>query len=153
MRANACAAQPDSSALGNTPVVATDNAALMRELVEAFNRREVAATVGALDEFVVWDARELPMPDLQAVYHGIPGVADFWRLWLPMWERVTSEILWIEAVGDHVLMWLRQTQVGRGSGVPVTLEYGWDVTFRYGKIIRVSFFNDEASARRDSDLI
>lgn len=123
----------------------------MREMVDAFNRREVAATAYVLDEFVVWDARALPMPDLQAVYHGTAGVADFWRRWLPMWERVTSEIVWIKAVGDHVLMWLRQTQVGRGSGIAVDIHYGWDVTFRHGKVIRVSFFNDEADAREDDD--
>jgi hypothetical protein len=124
----------------------------MRDLVEAFNRREVAGTEAALDEYVVWDARELFVPELQRVYQGPAGVAEFWRGWLPMWASVTSEIRWIETIGDHILMWLRQTQVGRGSGVAVTAEYGWDVTFRHGKIIRVSFFNDEESARRDADL-
>ena len=128
------------------------NAEVMHEMVAAFNRRDVAGTEAVLDEFVVWDARQLPMSDLQAVYHGPAGVADFWRGWLPMWERVTSEILWIEAVGDHVLMWLYQTQVGRESGVEVAIHYGWDVTFRNGKIIRVSFFNDEDGARRNADL-
>lgn len=77
-------------------------------------------------------------------------MADFWRDWLPMWESVTSEILWIEEVGDRVLMWIRQTQVGRESGIPVTADYGWDVTFRHDKIIRVSFFNDEDGARREA---
>ena len=128
--------------------MATDNAELMRELVEAFNRREVAGTEAALDEYVVWDARQLFIPELQHVYQGPAGVADFWRGWLPMWGSVTSEILWIKAIDDHVVMWLRQTQVGRGSGVAVTVEYGWDVTFRHGKIIRVSFFNDESERTR-----
>jgi ketosteroid isomerase-like protein len=124
----------------------------MRELVNTFNRRDLVPAVAALDEFVVWDARQLLVPELQAVYLGTAGVADFWRDWLPMWESVTSEILWIKAVGDHVLMWLRQTQIGRGSGIAVTVDYGWDATFRDGKIIRVSFFNDEDSARRGADL-
>lgn len=123
--------------------MATDNAELMRELVEAFNRREVAGTEAVLDEYVVWDARRLFVPELQQVYQGKTGVAEFWRGWLPTWASVTSEILWIRAIDDHVLTWIRQTQVGRGSGVPVTVEYGWDVTFRHGKIIRVSFFDDE----------
>ena len=130
--------------------MATGNAERMRELVEAFNRRDLVSTVSALDEFIVWDARRLHVPELQAVYQGTAGVADFWRQWLPTWESVTSEILWIEEIGDHVLMWIRQTQVGRGSGVPVTVDYGWDVTFRDGTIIRVSFFEDEDGARPDA---
>ena len=127
--------------------MATGNAELMRNLVETFNRGDITTTAAALDEFVVWDARQIHVPELQSVYQGTAGVAEFWRRWLPMWERVTSEILWIEAIDDHVLMWLRQTQVGRASGVAVTVDYGWDVTFREGKIIRVSFFDDEMSAR------
>ena len=131
--------------------VTTGNADLMRQLVEAFNARDPAATVAAVDEYVVFDARQLLVPELQRVYQGTDGVADFWRRWLPMWESVTSEILWIEEIRDHVLMWLRQTQVGRQSGVEVTVDYGWDVTFRHGKIIRVSFFTDEDTARRDTN--
>src|SRR3954469_2106965 len=50
----------------------------MRELVEAFNRRDLAPTVAALDEFVVWDARRLQVPELQTVYQGMAGVAEFW---------------------------------------------------------------------------
>ena len=128
------------------------NAERMRELVERFNRRDLAPTVAALDEFVVWDARKLFVPELQRVYQGTAGVAEFWRGWLPTWDSVTSEILWIEAIADHVLVWIRQTQVGRASGVAVTVEYGWDVTFRRGKIIRVSFFDDAETTRRDEGL-
>jgi ketosteroid isomerase-like protein len=132
--------------------VGRENVEVLRGLVDAFNRREIAPTAAALDEFVVWDARQIPVPDLQAVFIGLEGAADFWSRWLPMWERVTSEIVWIDAVGDRVLMWLNQSQVGRESGAEVTVRYGWDVTFRNEKVIRVSFFNDEEAARRDADL-
>jgi SnoaL-like domain len=132
--------------------VASGNAERMRELVAAFNARNPAATVDALDEYVVFDARELRVAELQRVYQGTAGVAEFWREWLPMWQNLAPEILWIAEVGDHIVMWLRQKHVGRESGAEVTVEYGWDVTFRHGKIIRVSFFNDEDSARRDADL-
>ena len=126
----------------------TGNAERMRQLVAAFNDRELATTAVALDEYVVFDARELRVAELQRVYQGTEAVADFWRQWLPMWQSLTSEILWIEEIGDHVLMWIRQNHVGRESGAEATVEYGWDVTFRYGKIIRVSFFNDEAARPR-----
>ena len=118
----------------------------MRELVAAFNRGELASTVEVLDEHVVWDARDCPVPDLHTVYHGRAGVTDFWMEWLPMWERIESEILWIEGVGDRVVMWLRQEHVGRG-GASASTDYGWDVIFRNGQIIRVNFFSGEAKAR------
>ena len=125
------------------------NAERMRELVAAFNGRDLATTAAALDEYVVFDARELRVAELQTVYQGKQGVAGFWRQWLPMWKSLDAAILWIEEIGDHVLMWIRQTHVGRESGAEATVEYGWDVTFRHGKIIRVSFFNDEDTARRE----
>ena len=132
--------------------MAAGNAERMRQLVAAFNRRELAMTAAALDEYVVFDARELRVAELQGVYQGAEDVADFWRQWLPMWKSLNAEILWIEEIDDHVLMWLRQRHIGRGSGAEATVEYGWDVTFRHGKIIRVSFFNDEDGARRDAGL-
>ena len=124
----------------------------MRALVEAFNARDMPTTEAALDEYVVFDARQLRVAELQQVYQGKDGVADFWRQWLPMWKSLMAEVLWTEEIGDHVLMWLRQRHVGRESGAEATVEYGWDVTFRHDKIIRVSFFNDEEAARRDANL-
>jgi ketosteroid isomerase-like protein len=118
----------------------------LRELFDASNRRQLSAGVDKLDELIVWDARKIPVPDLQAVYYGLDGVSEFWRRWLPMWEHIQVEPVWIEAVGDRVLTWLRQIQTGKGSGVSVDVYYGWDVTFREGKIIRVSFFDDQAAA-------
>src|SRR4051795_5077074 len=119
----------------------------MGQLIEAFNRREITATAGALDEFVVWDAREIPIPDLRAVYQGPAGAADFWQRWLPMWEHVATEIVWIEEAGSRVVTWVHQTMVGRESGLEVSVDDAWDVTFRDRKIIRVSFMSDEAQAR------
>lgn len=132
--------------------MAGDNLELMREAVAAWNRDDLAAVAGALDEFVVWDARDSPVPDLAGVYHGLAGVNDFWRRWLPMWEHLRVKIVWIEAIGDRVLMWVHQTQVGRESGAETTVDYGWDVTFREGAIIRVSFFTDEDGARKRAGL-
>src|SRR4051794_27998641 len=139
------------AALRDTRAV-PDNVELVRDLYAAWNRGDLAKTAAALDEFVVWDARESPVPDLQGVYQGLAGVNDFWRGWLPMWSRIQAEILWVEALGDRVLAWVHQTQAGRESGIETTVHYGWDFTFREGKIIRVSFFNDEHDARERAGL-
>jgi len=131
--------------------VATDNAQVMRELFESFNRRDLAATAPAVDELVVWDARQIPVPDLHGVYQGIAGATDFWRRWLPMWEHVSVEVLWMKADGARVWTWVRQTQVGRESGAETKVDYGWDVTFQDGRIIRVSFFDNEERAGAPPD--
>lgn len=65
-----------------------------------------------------------------------------------MWQHVQVEVVWIEEVGDRVLAWLRQTQTGKESGVAIDAYYGWDASFRDGKLIRVSFFDDEADGLR-----
>src|SRR3954454_11177954 len=104
-------------------------------MFDNWNRGELAASAALLDEFIVWDARESPVPDLSAVFHGPAGVRDFWRQWLPMWERLTVELWWIEGTGERARAWVHQTQVGLHSGVELAWDYGWDVIFRDGKLI------------------
>jgi ketosteroid isomerase-like protein len=68
-----------------------------------------------------------------------------------LWERISVEIRWIEGCGERVRAWLHQTHVGHESGAEVTADYGWDVTFRDGKIIRVAFFQEESRAFEGRD--
>ena len=99
-----------------------------------------------------WDTID---PDVEVHDHDIPD-ADTYRghsgylKWLEDWGAAWSEVSleperWIDAGGKIVLV-LRLTAKGRGSGVEVTRRDGMVWTFRDGKTIRVDYFNNEAQA-------
>ena len=125
-----------------------ENVEIVRSLFEASNRSDVRAGAKLMDEGVVFDVRgmELENEDFARVYFGPEGVRDFWRAWLPAWIDMQVEIRWIREVGDRVIVWLHQRQLGRVSGLPVEFYLAWDILFRDDKIVRMAFFRDERKA-------
>ena len=121
---------------------------IVKEMFAAFNRGDLRTSARLLDESVVFDTRgmEWENEDFVRVYFGPEGVRDFWREWLPAWSDIRVDVLSIRALGDRVLVWLHQSQVGRTSGLPVDISLGWDILFRDGKIVRVAFFRNEQAA-------
>jgi ketosteroid isomerase-like protein len=125
-----------------------ENLEIVRNLFEASNRGDIRAGETLMDEGVVFDVRgmELENEDFARIYFGPEGVRDFWRAWLPVWTDIQVEIRWIREVGERVMVWLHQRQVGRASGIPVEFHVAWDFLFRDGKIVRMAFFRDERKA-------
>jgi len=125
-----------------------ENVETVRSLFEAFNRGDIGAGTKLMDEGVVFDLRgmELENEDFARVYFGPEAARDFWREWLPAWNDMQVEVRWIRGVGDRVIVWIHQRQVGRSSGLPVEFYVAWDFLFRDGKIVRMAFFRDERKA-------
>jgi ketosteroid isomerase-like protein len=125
------------------------NVESVREMFEAFVQRgDLQASAKFLDENIVFDTRgmEWEDEDFNRVYFGLEGVGDFWRTWLPAWSDMRIDVQWIKGVGDRVLVWLHQRQIGRVSGVPFDFFLAWDILFRDGKIVRIAFCRDERKA-------
>ena len=125
-----------------------ENVEIVRSLFEAFNQGDIGAGTKLIDEGVVFDLRgmELENEDFARVYFGPEAVRDFWREWLPAWNDMQVEVRWIRGVGERVIAWIHQRQVGRSSGLPVEFYAAWDFLFRDGKIVRMAFFRDERKA-------
>jgi ketosteroid isomerase-like protein len=126
-----------------------ENVEVVQEMFDAFTSRgELRTSTGLLDDSIVFDTRgmEWENEDFVRVYFGPEGVRDFWREWLPAWSDMRVDVLWIRGIGDRVLVWLHQYQVGRTSGLPVDFFLAWDILFRAGKIVRVAFFRNEQEA-------
>ena len=126
-----------------------ENLDIVRRLFDAFtNRGDLRTSAMFLDESIVFDTRgmEWEDEDFVRVYFGPEGVRDFWRAWLPAWRDMRVDVQWIRGIGDRVLVWLHQQQVGRVSGLPVDFFLAWDILFRDGKIVRVAFFRNERKA-------
>ena len=124
----------------------------LEEMFRAWNERRPGDTVEHFDEHVVWDTRELRVIGTTDVYHGVERMMEYWASWLPQWSEIQVDLEWIEAPGDRVVAWVFQRMIGRESGIEVATHYGWDTSWRDGKLIRVSFFTDEAEARRAAGL-
>jgi ketosteroid isomerase-like protein len=125
------------------------NVEIVRRMFDAFtDRGDLRASAELLDDNIVFDTRgmEWEDEDFVRVYFGREGVREFWRAWLPVWSDMRIDVQWMRGVGDRVLVWLHQCQVGRVSGLPVEFFLAWDIQFRDGKIVRVAFFRNERIA-------
>jgi ketosteroid isomerase-like protein len=85
-------------------------------------------------------------------YHGHEG----YRRWLENWATVFSEYS-IEAeeridAGDRVVVFLRMTSTGRGSGVTLDRQDAVVVEMRDRKAVRVDYYNNRAEALKAAGL-
>jgi ketosteroid isomerase-like protein len=101
---------------------------------------------GLLDEYVVWDLRDYPVPDLDGVYVGRDAVVDASRHWWGAWTdyRLDAEEL-IDA-GSRVVLVVHEQGRGKRSGVPFEQRFAQVMTFGRGRIIRWELFPDKAAA-------
>jgi ketosteroid isomerase-like protein len=99
-----------------------------------------------LDEYVVWDLREHPMLDLDAVYVGRDAVVKASRHYWGTWQdyRLDAEGLW--DAGASVVIVVRESGRGKGSGAPFDQRSAQVWTFSRGRIIRWELFPDAAGA-------
>ena len=122
-----------------------ENVKIARQVYGAWGRGDFTATVSLLDRnaTLVIDAS---IPDGGGVFVGPEGVATYMRRFLDAWHELTIAGESFRAVGDTVLIRVKQTGIGKGSGVPVDITYFHLMTFRGGKVIRLDAILDEAEA-------
>ena len=118
-----------------------ENVELVRRGVES-----VDAFWAMLDEYVVWDPREYPMLDLDAVYVGRDAVVKASRHYWGTWRdyRLDAEELW--DAGSSVVVVVRERGRGKGSGVPFDRRFAQVWTFSRGRVVRWDVFPDAARA-------
>ena len=97
-----------------------ENLALARTAFEAFQRGDIETVLGYMDP-------EMETYSSPALANPVDTVGrDEWLAWmgrwLEVWDGYEVEALSMEAVGpDHVIVEMRQTAQGKGSGVDVEL--------------------------------
>jgi ketosteroid isomerase-like protein len=125
-----------------------ENVEVVRRVQEAFEAGVEARDFGAAwDTGAVTDDSELvPAPEVpgeagQATYRGREEFAEFMRRWtedLEHWSARTERL--IDAPGDRVVAFMRQSGIGKGSGVPVDLRYGAVFQLEGGLIVRTRLY-------------
>ena len=95
--------------------------ALARAGIEAFNRGDAQVVTAMLHPAVeahVSDAMVNP-----GTWHGLDGFAEGIGAWNDAWDDLRLEVLDAETIdARNVLLYVHQTAVGPGSGVPVAMD-------------------------------
>jgi ketosteroid isomerase-like protein len=122
----------------------TDTVAQLRESYEALNRRDIDGTMAVLDEDATWEEHsELPEA---GSYHGRGTIRRFLEQFLDSWDEFEQQIEEVHAEEDCVLLFIRLTASGRGSGIDVESRYAHLWTMRGGRGVRVDAYYDRETA-------
>jgi ketosteroid isomerase-like protein len=134
------------------PAVTRDHVELVRQIVDATNRRDADAFVAALDPDVEWED-DLFGTGGARTYRGAAGVREWLaQVWEP-WESLHMEAVEITPAGDDLLLiGFELTASGRESGVETNARF-WTVSrLADGKVRTRKTFLDRAEARRVAGL-
>jgi ketosteroid isomerase-like protein len=132
--------------------VASENVEIVQRLYECFGKRDNETPFEYFDEEIEWDARGIPVFDLDKVFHGHGGVREFWRTWLLAWEEIDFEVKEMHESGGQVVAFVQQRQRGRDTGIWSDMPpYAQAWTLRDGKVIRLKYY-PAADARREFGL-
>jgi ketosteroid isomerase-like protein len=125
-----------------------ENVEIVRRSMDAYRSGDYEGAIAAWHPEVVFD--EVPQG---RVYRGREGVAESIRVWAGTWDDWEWEIEELIDCGDRVLMVMRQSGRGKGSGVPVEQQTFFVYTLRDGQIVRAAILFDRAQALEAAGLL
>ena len=125
--------------------MSAENLALVRRMFDHYFRGDFDTALEMFAEDVEWR-------DQFGTYHGHDGVAKSTARWTGTWEELEMEVEEMLDTGDDVVVLLRQTARGRGSGAPVEGVTGWVYTLAGGRIAKVRLFPDPNDALKAAGL-
>jgi ketosteroid isomerase-like protein len=116
-----------------------ENLEATRQLVQAFNRRDLAAMTERFDPEIEW-APGGPAAVERAIYRGRDEVADGFAATWETWEVFHLEEHEARDLGDSVL-WLGRAQLrGGASRMELDQEFAVRLLMEAGKIVRLEGF-------------
>jgi ketosteroid isomerase-like protein len=116
-----------------------ENVELTRDLVEAFNRRDLEAMTESFDPEIEWTPGG-PAAVERAVYRGRDEVSDGFAAAWETWEVFRLEEHGVRDLGDSIL-WLGRAQMrGGASHVELDQEFAIHLLMDGGKIVRIQGF-------------
>ena len=122
-----------------------ENERLLRAGIEAYNRGDLEAAADFFHpdvELYIHTGQGNP-----GTWHGLDGYRAMVTAWREAFSEDRSEILDVEMVDDHhMLVEMRQTAVGAGSGIPVEMENVYLLEIRDGKAVRFHIYADRETA-------
>jgi ketosteroid isomerase-like protein len=133
-----------------------ENVELVRDLLDAFRRRDHEYAFQFYDPDIEWDSSRMTewIPDIAGVYHGHDGVRTYWRRWLSAWKDLDFDVEEVLDGGDEIVVLVRnQRQWGRHSGIETTMQpYALVFTVRDGMVTRWRNYPDQESGLKAAGL-
>jgi ketosteroid isomerase-like protein len=116
----------------------------LRGSYAALNRRDIDGTMAVLDEHATW-IEHSDMPEAGS-YRGRDTIRNFLEQFLDSWHDFEQHIEEVHEEEDCVLLFIRLTASGRGSGIDVESRYAHLWLMREGRGVRVDAYYDRESA-------
>ena len=133
-----------------------ENVEVVRRGYEALNAGEFEAALAMFDSDVevhlVKDADTVWGLDFDRTYHGIDGFVQFMSTLSEAWEEFRWEPTGYRDAGHQVLVDIRMTARGRGSGIEISRDMVHICDLRDGKLVRHETFFDRAEALESAGL-
>jgi ketosteroid isomerase-like protein len=123
--------------------MSNENLEVVKRVWEATESRDTEALFRLYDPAIVWESCYGP---LSGVYHGHEGVRQFFRDWMESIDDFQAHAETFIDKGDAVVVGLRITGRGRGSGVEIDMPQGHVYKVRNGLIVYVGLHETEAAA-------
>jgi ketosteroid isomerase-like protein len=123
-----------------------ENMAVVSEMLDAFNRRDLDGYLARISPDVEWDVSE-GFLGVQDVYRGWAGVRKWWNDFLEAWESFDAEIDEIaEGKVGAVLVGIDGKGRGSASGVETELHFLFVIWVADHKVARARMFQSRAEA-------
>ena len=122
---------------------------LIRAGFEAWEAGDVERVLSLYHpEIVVFAPPEIGNP---GTFHGIDGFLEWSGAWFEAWESFHQDLLYVELVGErHALGRVRQTAVGKGSGIQLNREATYVYEISEGLLTYMSVYFDHVAAVADA---
>jgi ketosteroid isomerase-like protein len=129
-----------------------ENVETVRQMLEAFDRRDRAAWLAPRDDQDHEVVTDRYWPEADAV-RGREAAWEFYVKVAEAFEQLlVADAELVDAGADKVLIHQRSDVRGRTSGAEVELNYWVVITFREGRIVRDQWFADRAEALEAAGL-
>jgi ketosteroid isomerase-like protein len=82
----------------------------------------------------------------QGEYRGHAGLGRWVEDWAAAWSEFSMEPEEFLDVGEHVVMFVRMKATGVSSGLPLERQDAMVFALRYGKVVRLDYYNNRTEA-------
>ena len=124
--------------------MASENADVVRRLLEAFGRDDTDAQLAILHPDV--ELTEWPDSPSPQTFRGHAGALQARESWAEAWEWLRNEVEEMIEAGDKVITCGRTVAKGKGSTIEVGVDAFNVYTVQGGKITRMEFFTEKEQA-------
>jgi ketosteroid isomerase-like protein len=122
----------------------SENVALVRLLMDAYQRDDLDAQLAVLDQDV--ELVEWPSGPDPRTYRGHAGVVQAYESWLEAWDSLDYDVKEVVDNGDRVFVAIQMRAKGRGSAIEIDAETFNVFTLRERLITKGQFFTDRQQA-------